>query len=188
MRQEATVDLSTFQNSAFNRGRGKLTEAVWLLVRLFFFQLNPFCFSSLKCLVLRLFGAKIGKRVVVKPGVKITFPWKLEVGDNVWIGEDCWILNLDFVKIGANVCISQRAMLCTGSHDYKSSTFDLIVKPIVIREGAWITACAWVGPGVQVGPHAVLSPSSVATKDLEPYSIYQGNPAVKIRDREISAG
>jgi putative colanic acid biosynthesis acetyltransferase WcaF len=143
--------------------------------------------SALRVFWLRWFGAKIGKGVVIKPQVKITFPWKLEMGDHVWLGEECWLLNLERITIGSNVCISQRAFLCTGSHNYKSPAFDLIVKPIQVEEGAWIGAGAWVGPGIRVGTHAVLTAGSVATSDLQPFGIYQGNPAVLIKQRIISS-
>jgi putative colanic acid biosynthesis acetyltransferase WcaF len=181
------VDLSRFDNRAFKRGSGRLQEALWLLVRLGLFELCPFGCYAIKATVLRLFGAKVGQGVVIKPGVKITFPWKLELGDQVWLGEECWLLNLDRITIGSHVCISQRAMLCTGSHNYSSPTFDLVVKPIRVETGSWIAAHAWVGPGVAVGEHAVLGAGAVATRDLEPRGIYQGNPAVKTRVREIRA-
>jgi putative colanic acid biosynthesis acetyltransferase WcaF len=181
------VDLERFDNRAFNRGASRLKEALWLLVRLGLFELCPFGLYALKAGVLRLFGARIGLGVVIKPGVKITFPWKLEIGDHVWLGEECWLLNLARITIGSHVCISQRAMLCTGSHNHSSPTFDLIVKPIRVETGSWIAAGAWVGPGVTVGEHAVLGAGAVATRDLEPRGIYQGNPAVKLRLREIRA-
>ena len=123
--------------------------------------------------------------MTIKPQVKITFPWKLEIGDHVWLGEECWLLNLERIIIGNNVSISQRAFLCTGSHNYKLCTFDLIVKPITLEDGCWIGAGAWVGPGVTVGSHAVLTAGSVATKALEPWGIYQGNPAVLVKQRVI---
>ena len=179
------VDLSRFDNRAFSRGSSRLQEALWLLVRLGLFELCPFGCYSLKASVLRLFGARVGQGVVIKPGVKITFPWKLELGDHVWLGEDCWLLNLDRITIASHVCLSQRAMLCTGSHDYTSPTFDLVVKPIRVERGAWIAADAWVGPGVAVGEHAILAAGSVATRDLESFGIYQGNPALKTRVREL---
>lgn len=180
------VDLSRFSSAGFDRGAGKFREAAWLLVSLFLFRLCPASLSPLKCVVLRMFGARVGSNVIIKPQVKITFPWKLTVGDHVWLGEECWLLNLDHIVIGNNVCISQRAFLCTGNHNYKTSSFDLIVSPITLEDGAWIGAAAWVGPGVKVGSHAVLTAGSVATKELEPMAIYQGNPAVFVKPRFAS--
>jgi putative colanic acid biosynthesis acetyltransferase WcaF len=162
-----------------------LKEGLWLIVSLVLFRLCPFSFSALKRLMLRAFGARIGRGVVIKPCVTITFPWKLTIGDHVWLGEECWLLNLERITIGNNVCISQRAFLCTGNHNYKSPTFDLITRPITVEDGAWIGAGAWVGPGVTVGNHAVLAAGSIATKDLEPFGIYQGNPAVLVKQRVI---
>jgi putative colanic acid biosynthesis acetyltransferase WcaF len=179
------VDLSSFSSARFDRGAGKIREGLWLLASLFLFRLCPFCLSSLKSAVLRAFGAKIGKGVVIKPQVKITFPWKLEIGDFVWLGEECWLLNLDRIIIGSNVCISQRAFLCTGNHNYRLPTFDLITRPITIEDGAWLGAGCWVGPGVKVGSHAILTACSVRSKDMEPRSIYQGNPAVFVKQRTL---
>ena len=124
--------------------------------------------------------------MVIKPEVKITFPWKLTLGDHVWLGEECWLLNLAPITLGSHVCISQRAFLCTGNHDYTSPSFDLITKPITVEAGAWIGAGAFVGPGVTVGTHAVLTAGSVATKDLEPYGIYRGNPGTMQKSRKLN--
>jgi len=118
--------------------------------------------------------------------VNIKYPWKLKIGDHCWIGEKVWIDNLDEVTIGNHVCISQGAFLICGNHNYKSSTFDLQVKPITLESGSWIGAKSIVGPGVTVANHAVLSLGSIATKDLEAYGIYRGNPAVKIKTRTIT--
>ncbi len=160
------VDLSRFSTGKFDRGAGVVKEGLWLVVSLVLFRLCPFSFSALKRAVLRAFGADIGSNVTIKPQVKITFPWKLTVGNHVWLGEECWLLNLERVVIGNNVSISQRAFLCTGSHDYKKTTFDLITRPIKVEDGVWIGAGCWVGPGVTMGSHAVLTAGSVATKDL----------------------
>ena len=180
------VDLSSYSSARFDRGASKAREFVWLLVSLVLFRLCPFSFSALKRMLLRAFGAKVGKGAVIKPQVKITFPWKLEIGDHVWLGEECWLLNLERITIGNCVCVSQRAVLCTGSHDYKSPAFNLIVKPIEVGDGAWLGAGCWVGPGVIVGNHAVLAAGSVATKDIEPFGVYRGNPAAFVRQRIIS--
>jgi putative colanic acid biosynthesis acetyltransferase WcaF len=181
------VDLSKYTNPRFDRGASALSEALWIFTSLLLFQLCPLQLFGLKSFVLRRFGANVGQGVVIKPNVKITFPWKLTLGDHIWLGEECWLLNLDHITIADHVCISQRAFLCTGNHDYKSPVFDLIVKPIDIEDGAWIGAGALVGPGVRVGSHAVLTAGSVATNDLEPFGIYRGNPALLFKQRIISA-
>jgi putative colanic acid biosynthesis acetyltransferase WcaF len=160
-------------------------EGLWILTSLILFRLCPFKFSAAKRLVLGVFGAKVGRGVVIKPRVAITFPWKLTLGNNVWLGEECWLLNLDWITIGNNVCVSQRAFLCTGNHDYKSLSFDLILKPIQVEDGAWIGASAWVGPGVRVGSHAVLTAGSITAHDLEPFGIYRGNPATLVKKRAM---
>lgn len=146
--------------------------------------LNPF--SGLKVFLLRIFGAKVGKGVVIKPNVNIKYPWLLEIGDHTWIGERAWIDNLAQVKIGKNCCISQGAMLLCGNHNYKKPTFDLIVKPITLEDGAWVGALSVVCPGVTIKSHAILTVQSVATETLEPFALYKGNPAVRIRERVIS--
>lgn len=181
----AEVNLADFSTAGFCRGSGPFKELLWIVTSLVLFRLCPLKMSWLKSAVLRLFGASVGRGAVIKPHIKITFPWKLTLGDHVWLGEECWLLNLAPVEIASNVCISQRAFLCTGNHDYKSPTFDLITRPIRVDQGAWIGAGALVGPGVEVGTHAVLTAGSVATTDLEPYCIYQGNPAQFVKRREI---
>lgn len=181
-----SVDLAHYSPGEFDRGAGVLKEALWLVVNLIFFRLCPFSLSALKRMVLRAFGARVGRNVTIKPQVKITFPWKLTVGDHVWLGEECWLLNLDRIVIGNHVCISQRAFLCTGSHDYKRTSFNLITRPIQLEDGAWIGAGGWVGPGVTLGSHAVLTAGSVATRDLAAYGIYRGNPAELVKQRVIS--
>jgi putative colanic acid biosynthesis acetyltransferase WcaF len=123
--------------------------------------------------------------VIIKPGVRIKYPWKLEIGSYSWIGESVWIDNLDEVKIGSNVCISQGALLLCGNHDFTKSTFDLMTGKIVLEDGVWIGAKSQVGPGVNVKNHAVLAMGSTATKDLKPFIIYRGNPAVEIKKRVI---
>ena len=180
-----SVDLSSFSSAHFDRGASKRRELLWLLVSLVLFRLCPFSLSPLKRAVLRAFDARIGRNVTIKPQVKITFPWKLTIGDHVWLGEECWLLNLERIVIGSNVCISQRAFLCTGNHNYKLPTFDLITKPITVETGAWIGAGCWVGPGVVVGAESVLTAGSVATKNLETGGIYRGNPATLLKRRVI---
>lgn len=178
------TDLSSFNNSWYRPGN-KLKIILWYFINAIFF-LNPlFPFMGVKRFLLRLFGAKIGKGVIIKPDVNVKYPWKLIVGNYVWIGEKVWIDNLTNVTIGDNVSISQGAMLLCGNHNYKQTTFDLIVKEIVIEKGAWIGAQSVVCPGITCKSHSILTVGSVATKDLEPYKIYQGNPAKFVREREF---
>lgn len=177
------TDLSSYNNSWYNPGSGKIKILIWYFVNVVFFinPLNPL--SGLKVLLLKMFGAKVGKGVVIKPNVNIKYPWLLEIGDYTWIGERVWIDNLAPVKIGKNCCLSQGSMLLCGNHNYKKTTFDLIVKGIILEDGAWVGAMSVVCPGVTLKSHAILTVQSVATETLEPYSLYKGNPAVKIRDR-----
>ena len=150
-----------------------------------FFKTSWNIFSNLKIFWLRVFGATVGKGVIIRPAVNIKYPWKLKIGNHCWIGEGVWIDNLDQVTLEDNVCISQGAYLLCGNHNYKSSSFDLMTAPIHLEQGTWIGAKAVVGPGVTSGSHAVLSLGAVATKDLESYSVYGGNPAIAIHKREI---
>ena len=178
------TNLSLYNNNWYNPGH-PVKRFLWYYVSIIFFQNNLFPFISLKRWLLKSFGAKIGKGVILKPNILIKHPWKLSVGDYVWIGEKAWIDNLAEVVIGNNVCISQEAYLLTGNHNFKLPTFDLITRPITIEDGVWIGARSVVCPGVHCKSHSVLTVGSIATKDLEEYSIYQGNPAVKVKQREI---
>jgi len=178
------VDLSKFNNKWYNPGT-KFKRFLWYLFnRIFLKTYIPYP-SKLKILILKIFGAKIGKNVVIKPNVNIKYPWFLEIGDNVWIGEDVWIDNLAKVKIGNNVCISQGAYILTGNHNYKKETFDLILKDVLIEDGVWIGAKCILCPGITVKSHSVLTVGSVLTTSTEEYTIYRGNPAVPIRKRII---
>ncbi len=138
-------------------------------------------------MLLRLFGAQIGKGVVIKPGVNIKYPWKLSIGDYSWIGEKVWIDNLDQVTIGRHCCLSQEAMLLIGNHNYKLPTFDLMVAPITLEDGVWIGARSIVTGGVTCQSHSVLAINSVASLNLHQNGIYRGNPAEKVKERLIAA-
>jgi putative colanic acid biosynthesis acetyltransferase WcaF len=139
--------------------------------------------SALKVGVLRLFGAKIGQGVRIKPGVRVKFPWRLTVGDYVWIGEDTWLDNIAPITIESHVCLSQGVYLCTGNHDWSHPDFKLIPAPIHIQESSWIAAKSVIGPGVTVGRGAVLTLGGVTGRSLEPMTIYAGNPAQPVRKR-----
>jgi len=166
-------------------GASKPKQFIWYFVNIFFFKNSLNIFSGMKIFLLKLFGAKLGQGVVVKPSVNIKYPWKLQVGDHSWIGEEVWIDNLSDVIIGNNVTISQGALLLTGSHDHTRETFDFTSYPINLEDGVWIGAKAVVFGGVTCKSHSILGINSVAEKNLEPYIIYKGNPAIPVIERII---
>ena len=179
------VTLKYFDGTNFDKRAGKTKIALWYFVNAIIVRASWNPFMGIKILLLKTFGAKIGKGFVIKNNVIVKSPWNLTIGDYCWIGEGCWIDNLDKVTIGSNVCISQGAMLLTGNHDYTNPTMPYRNAPIVIEDGAWIGANAMVCPGVIVHHNSILTTGSIATKNMEENGIYQGNPAVKIRKRVI---
>ena len=177
------VDLGGFSTGDFDKGAGRLKIMAWYVVNALIVRASWNPLMGLKIWLLRAFGAKIGRGLVIKNEVRIKSPWYLTVGENCWLGERCWIDNLERVSIGSNVCISQGAMLLTGNHDYKVATMPYRNAPITIEDGAWIGANSTVCPGVTVHENAILTVGSVATKDLEANGVYQGNPAERRRGR-----
>ena len=151
-------------SSRFDRGATRTKEALWWLVRsLLFAPWFPIP-SIVKVAVLRFFGAKVGRGVIVRSRVNITFPWRFECGDHVWIGDEVMILSLATVKLGSNVCVSQRAFLCTGSHDFTKNGFDLQTAPIEVGSHSWIAAQAFVGPGSIIPIGTMVKAGQVVTK------------------------
>ena len=178
------TDLSKFEVGTYQAG------PKWKVIIWYFF--NYLVFNSIipwpykfKAFLLRIFGAKVGKGLVIKTMVRIKNPWRLSIGDNCWIGESVWIDNLEDVKIGSNVCISQGAMLLTGNHDYSISNFPYLSKGIDIEDGVWIGAKSVVCPGVTCKSHSILTVNSVASKVMEDFTIYSGNPALPLRKRKM---
>ena len=171
------MQLRHYTTGGFQRGKPLWCEALWLLVKCGFF-LTPIPWpSALKVALLRAFGAKIGQRMVIRSRVNITFPWRFEAGDDVWLGDEVLILSLAPVVLESNVCISQRAFLCTGSHNFRAENFDLITKPITIRAGSWVAAQAFIAPGVEIGEGSMVTAGSVVSENVPPKSLARGNPA-----------
>lgn len=177
--------LDSYATGSYSPGASLGKQLLWYYVGSPLFSTSWIPFSKFKCLILRLFGAIVGNGVNIKPNVKVKFPWRLALGDYVWLGENCWIDNVAFVTIDSHACISQDVYLCTGNHDWNDPNFRLMDKPIHIEEGCWIAARAVVGPGVTIGKGAVLGLGSVASRSLEPMTIYAGNPARAIKERQI---
>lgn len=186
---QATVDLSRFDNRRsgnYTEGRSIFVRTAWFLAGLPLLRCALIPSSAVRRAVLRLFGAEIGEGAVIKPGVRVKFPWKLRTGKHCWIGEDCWIDNLAPVTLGDNVCLSQGTYLCTGNHDWADPAFGLITKPIRIESGAWIAARASLAPGVVIGACAVVGFGAVVTRSIPPYQICGGNPARLLQQRELA--
>jgi putative colanic acid biosynthesis acetyltransferase WcaF len=178
------VRLEQFDSSfGLNRGTSKIKEALWYLIKIIFF-LSAFPYpSKFKVFLLRSFGAQIGMGVVLKPRINIHFPWKLTIGNHVWIGEEVFLLNFEKLTIGDNVCISQRAFLCGGNHDYTIPSMPYRNGPIILEDGCWVGANVFVGPNVIIGSESVISAGSVVTKSLQSNGIYRGNPAEFVKNR-----
>ncbi len=183
----SVVDLTRNTKDGYRPGRSYPVRALWLIVEALVL-LNPLITSySFKCWLLRRFGARIGTRVMVKPGIHVKYPWHLQIGDNAWIGERVWIDNYVPVRIGDNAVVSQGAYLCTGNHDWSDPGMKLVVRGITVEDGAWVGAFARIAPGVTVGSEAVVGLGSVLLKDAEPRGVYIGNPATRVSERRIRA-
>ncbi len=181
----SSVRLSTFRNDWYAPGRSRLQQAAWFFLGLPMLRCALIPSSGLRVSLLRAFGAQVGEGVVIKPGVRVKYPWRLSIGSNTWIGEDCWIDNLADVSIGDDACLSQGSYLCTGNHDWTDPSFRLRVQAIRIEDGAWVGARSTVCPGISIGECAVLSAGGVDLRDIPGYEIHGGNPAVFLRHRRL---
>ena len=179
------VSIKSFNNSWYNPGN-KVKIALWYLTWVLFFKTAVPFSNRFKAFLLKIWGAEIGKGVVIKPRVTIKYPWNLKIGNYSWIGENSWIDNLAPVSVGSNVVVSQGAYLLTGNHDFTKTSFDLLIKEIILENGVWVGAKAIVAPGIKMKSHSMLTAGSVLTMDSDEYSIYQGNPAKKIKERIIN--
>ena len=171
------LDLAKFNNATFDRGAPQWKESMWWLARSLLFAPWLPVPSLFKVAALRFFGATVGRGVVIRSRVNITFPWKLVIGDHVWLGDEVMILSLARVTIGSNVCISQRAFLCTGSHDFEKASFDLITAPLDIGDGCWVGAQAFVGPGVVMGRGSRCLAGAVVARNVAEATTVAGVPA-----------
>lgn len=180
-----SIDLSHPDNTELARGAPLWVEALWYFLALPMLRSHQITSSGFRCRLLRLFGAKVGNGVYIKPGLRVKFPWYLEIGDHSWLGEDLWIDNLAPVKIEAHCCLSQGAYLCTGNHDWSSVNMRLFRQPITCRRGSWIGAKAILCPGVVIGAGAIVATGSVVTKNVPDLEIHAGNPAQFKKYRQL---
>lgn len=166
-------DLRAFVGSTGFTLFGKIRLGIWFFVQHLFFK-SPVLPSNFRRLLLRLFGASVGSGVLIRRGVRVHFPWNLEIGDDCWIGEEVWFINHEKITIGSNVCISQRSMICSGGHDYRSASLRYAHRRVVIKDGAWVCLDAKVLPGVTIGECSVISAGEIVRKSLPDYSMLVG--------------
>lgn len=181
--EQRVQDLASFRLPPGFRGRSALFVQLWWIVQATLLRPSPQVFYGWRRWWLRRFGASIGKKVLVRPSVTVTYPWKVTIGDNSWIGDDVVLYSLGPIDIGHDVVISQRSYICTGSHDYRTPGFDIWAKPVRIEPESWLAADVFVAPGVTIGRGAVVGARSSVFKDLEPMCLHTGNPARCVEPR-----
>jgi putative colanic acid biosynthesis acetyltransferase WcaF len=179
------IDLSKAPGERAAWDRPRIVVYLWAVAELVLVTNAWQISSSLRVRVLRLFGAEIGEGVIYRPRTRVKFPWKLHIGDRSWIGEGVWIHNQDHVYIGSDVSISQETMITTGSHAHRTD-MALIMRPVTIEDGAWITSRCMVLGGVKIGRSALVGPMTVVKQDVEPNSVI-GQGDVKNLGRRFPA-
>ncbi|MHB8136353.1 MAG: WcaF family extracellular polysaccharide biosynthesis acetyltransferase [Anaerolineaceae bacterium] len=176
-------DLSIFEVPKEFRGRSKVQIQLWWFVQATFFRISPQFMYEWRNFLLRLFGARIGMGVKIRPTSKITYPWNLEIGNHSWIGDECTIYNLGKIIIGNNVALAHKVYLCTGMHDYTDILFRIYAKEITIHDEVWLPNDVFVGPGVTIGRGTVVGARSTVLSDLPEAMICYGNPAKPMKPR-----
>jgi putative colanic acid biosynthesis acetyltransferase WcaF len=175
--------LDLFQLPDKFRGRSAVVVQLWWMVQATLFAWSPQFMYGWRNFWLRLFGAQIGEGVLIRPTVKIVYPWKLKIGDYSWIGDDVSLYTLGEIEIGANTVVSQKCYICTGSHDFTSPTFDIFAKKITIGNGVWLASDVFVAPGITIGNGVVVGVRSTVLHGLPEGMVYYGNPAKPIKPR-----
>ncbi|MEM9540480.1 MAG: hormogonium polysaccharide biosynthesis acetyltransferase HpsU [Cyanobacteria bacterium P01_E01_bin.42] len=179
------ADLQRYDQSGYDRGRPGWYILFWWFVQAIAFPLTLHNLSGIRSAILRLFGAKIGQGVVIRPTARFTYPWKIEIGDYSWIGDDVVLYSLDKIQIGSHCVISQKCYLCTGSHDISDRAFALQTEPILIGNGAWVATDCFIAPGVKIGANAVIGARSSVYRDIPPAQVAFGNPCRPRYDRQM---
>jgi putative colanic acid biosynthesis acetyltransferase WcaF len=175
--------LDQFQLPQNFRGKSAVTVQLWWLVQSTLFACSPQFMYGWRRFLLRLFGAKIGKNVIIRPTARIQFPWKVQIGDYSWIGDEVILYSLGSIEIGNDVVISQRCYICTGTHDAFKTTFDISSHKITIQDQCWLATDVFVAPGITIGRGSVVGARSSVFKDLPAGKICMGQPATVIKDR-----
>jgi len=180
-------DLKTFKDPPNIRGKSAVIVQLWRMVQGSLFAWSPQFMYGWRRFLLRLFGAEIGQKVLVRPSVRITYPWKLKIRDYSWIGDDVELYTWGEISIGSDTVISQRSYLCAAGHDFTVPSFDTFQKPIVIGNQVWIATDVFIAPGITIGDAAVVGTRSTVLSDLPKAMICYGNPAKPMKPREIKS-
>lgn len=180
------VDLRTYHQAGFDRGRPGWFVLLWWLIQAIAFPLTPHTMNRVRVALLRWFGAEIGQDVLIRPTARFTFPWKIKIGDHSWIGDDVVFYSLDRIEIGQHCVISQKSYLCTGSHAIDDRTFALKTAPIAIGNGVWVASDCFIAPGIRIGANAVIGARSTVLKDMPNQEVCWGNPCQPRYGRRIT--
>jgi putative colanic acid biosynthesis acetyltransferase WcaF len=175
--------LEEWDDSGFDYGRPKFLVFLWFFCQDTLFRFSPLPLYGFRRWLLRLFGGKIGKGVILRPRARFHYPWRIEIGDHSSIGDDVWLYSIGPIKIGRQTVISQRSFLCTASHDYRDPHFKTIHKPIAVGDGVWIAADVFISPGVSIGDNAVIGARSSVFQDMPENTICYGSPCRPVRKR-----
>ena len=177
-------NLSIYQTPKGFRGKSKITVQLWWIVQATLFRWSPQFAYGWRRFLLRAFGAQIGKKVIIRPCVKTTYPWKLRIGDYSWVGDEVHLYTLGPIDIGSNTVISQKCYLCTGTHDYQAVDFKISANKISISDECWLATDVFVAPGITIGNGTVVGARSSVFQNLPENQICVGNPAKPIKARK----
>jgi putative colanic acid biosynthesis acetyltransferase WcaF len=177
--------LDQFTLPAGFRGKSAVYVQLWWIVQALFFKPLPQICFPLRRLILRAFGARVGEGVRIRPGVEVTFPWKVSIGANSWIGDNVTLYSLGAISIGHNTVVSQNSYICAADHDYSDPAFAIRARPVRIEDEVWVASDVWVGPGVTIGSGAVVGARSTVTKDLPAAMVCAGSPCKPIKPRVL---
>lgn len=177
------VNLKSSLGSPVFTIKNKIHRTIWGLVYIVFFKFSPKPLFGYRNFILRLFSANIGRGVAIYPSVKIWLPSNLKIEDDVAVGANVIIYNQGDVVIKKRAIVSQGVHICASTHNYNDPLHPLVLSPILINEDVWVCADAFIGPSVTIGAGAVIGARAVIIKNGEAWSVYAGNPAIKIKNR-----
>ncbi len=181
------VDLRRYHQPGYDAGGSRVKMLLWWLVQAIAFPLSLHTAHRWRCWLLRLFGAKIGQQVMIRPTARITYPWNIEIGDYSWVGDDVVLYSLVPIRLGQHCVISQKSYLCTGSHDISDPRFGLTTGEIVVENGAWIATDCFIGPNVRIGANAVIGARSTVFQTMPAAQICFGTPCKPVKPRPFEA-